>query len=261
MTNKIFKKIKEIIKIFKKGNSSQSTIKRFVPLEKMFLGKNLFIHDIASFYLGENELFKSEMYKFKSKSENPHIIDCGANLGMSVIYFKELYPESSIIAFEADEYIFSFLEKNMKSFEYKNVQLINKAVWNCEDTLSFLVEGGAGGRLETESTTGTYKRVSCTSLKKYLGKQKVDFLKIDIEGAEYEVLKDCEAELNNVDNIFIEYHSFANQEQNLHKILNIVSKAGFKYHVKEACTRKNPFIDRNLNLGMDLQLNIFCNRI
>jgi FkbM family methyltransferase len=261
MRNKIFKKIKKITKIFRKVKPSQSPTKRFVPLVKMFLGKPLFIHDIASFYLGEAELFKSEMYKFKAKCKNPFIIDCGSNLGMSIIYFKELYPEASIVAFEADEYIFGFLEKNMRSFEYENVQLINKAVWNCEDTLSFLVEGGAGGRLEMEKTTGTYKKVNCTGLKKYLVGRKVDFLKIDIEGSEYKVIKDCENELNNIDYIFIEYHSFANQEQNLHKILDIVSKAGFKYHIKEACTRKNPFIDKNLNLGMDLQLNIFCNRI
>jgi len=247
-----------LCRFLKNKKSTEKKIQRFVPSEKIFLGKTLYIHDIASFYLGESEIFKSEMYKFKVNSDNPYIIDCGANLGMSLIYFKELYPEASIVAFEADEYIFGFLEKNMRSFEYKNVQLINKAAWNCEDTLSFLVEGGAGGRLEAENTTGTYKNVNCTSLKKYLIGPKVDFLKIDIEGAEYEVIKDCEVELNNVDNIFIEYHSLHNKEQNLHEILNIVQKAGFRYHIKEAYTTKNPFIERNLNFGMDLQLNIFC---
>ncbi len=260
MKTKILKNIKAFTTKFSKSKYSESPIKRFVPLEKIFLGKTLFIHDIASFHIGEFELFKSETYKFKANCENPLIIDCGANLGMSIIYFKELYPKASIIAFEADEYIYSFLEKNMKSFNYENVELVNRAVWNCNDTLSFLTEGGAGGRLEIEKSNGAYKKVNCTSLKKYLVGRKVDFLKIDIEGAEYEVLKDCKKELINVEKIFIEYHSFENQEQNLHKILDILSKAGFKYHIKDAYTRKNPFIDRDLNLGMDLQLNIFCNR-
>jgi len=256
---KYIKYLKKYFKnIFPLLKRNVDKIERFVPIEKIFLGKTLYIHDIESFYLGNNELFKSEMYKFKANTDNPYIIDCGANLGMSVIYFKELYPEASIIAFEADEYIFGFLEKNMKSFEYKNVQLINKAVWDADDTLSFVVEGGAGGRLEKENTLGKYKRVPCTSLKKYLIGRKVDFLKIDIEGAEYEVIKDCENELKNIDYIFIEYHSMLNKEQNLHKILEIVQKAGFNYHIKDAYTTKHPFIERKLNYGMDLQLNIFC---
>lgn len=236
-------------------------IKRFVPIEKEFLGKKLYIHDIASFNLCNRELFKQEMYKFEAKHNNPYIIDCGANLGMSIIYFKQLYPKATIIAFEADDYIFGFLEKNIKSFEYENVKILNKAVWNCDDTLSFLVEGGAGGRLESESTSGTFKQVQCISLKKYIIGQKVDFLKIDIEGAEYEVLKDIEEELVNVESMFIEYHSMLNKKQNLHDILKIVQDSGFVYHIKEAYTTKYPYIERNLNYGMDMQLNIFCYRI
>jgi FkbM family methyltransferase len=233
-------------------------IERFIPIEKEFFGKKLYIHDIASFNMCNEELFQSEMYKFKASRPNPCIIDCGANLGMSIIYFKQLYPDASIIAFEADEHIFSFLEKNVKSFGYKDVELINKAVWNCDDILSFIVEGGAGGRIEEETSKGKYKKVVCTSLKKYLAGRKVDFLKIDIEGAEYEVIKDCENELENIDYLFIEYHSMPDQEQNLHKILEIVNKSGFSYHIKEAYTVRYPFIERKLNFGMDLQLNIFC---
>lgn len=256
---KIFKKyIKQHYYLLVGKKQETNTIKRFVPTEKEFLGKKLYIHDIASFNLCNEELFQSEMYKFKASRPNPCIIDCGANLGMSIIYFKQLYPDASIIAFEADDYIFSFLEKNVKSFGYKDVELINKAVWNNDKTLSFIVEGGAGGRIEEESSKGKYKKVVCTSLKKYLTGRKIDFLKVDIEGAEYEVIKDCENELKNIDYLFIEYHSMPEREQNLHKILEIVQKAGFSYHIKEAFTAKHPFIERNLNFGMDLQLNIFC---
>lgn len=236
-------------------------ISRFTPINKIFMGHTLYIHDIASFNLCNEELFRSEMYKFKASRSNPFIIDCGANLGMSVIYFKQLYPDASIVAFEADEYIFNFLKKNIQSFGYKDVQLINKAVWNCEKTLSFIVEGGAGGRIENETTNGKYKKVQTTSLKKYLKGRKIDFLKIDIEGAEYEVIKDCEDELKYIDFLFIEYHSMPNKEQNLQSILDIVQKAGFKYHIKDAYTTTHPFIKRNLNFGMDLQLNIFCYKI
>ena len=250
---KLLKNIKNKIK------TSPPALKRFIPTEKVFHGNTLFIHDIASFELCNYELFVQHMYKFVAKTQEPFIIDCGANLGMSIIYFKELYPLSKIIAFEADDYIFSFLEKNIKSYNLTDVELINKAVWNKNDTLSFIVEGGAGGRLEeTDTQNGTYKEVHCVSIKEYLTVQKVDFLKIDIEGAEYEVIKDCEDVLHNVENIFIEYHSMPQKNQNLHKILEIVQKAGFKYHIKEAFTSEYPFMERKLNFGMELQLNIFC---
>lgn len=256
---KVIYKLKKAIKDIKFSRKAEiRSIARFVPTEKIFHGNKLYIHDIASFNLCFEELFQSEMYKFKASRPNPNIIDCGANLGMSVIYFKELYPEASIIAFEADDYIFGFLEKNIKSFGYKDVQLINKAVWHCDDTQSFIVEGGAGGRIENETINGKYKKVQTTSLKKFLKGRKIDFLKIDIEGAEYEVIKDCEDELKNIDFLFIEYHSMANKEQNLHNILEIVQNAGFKYHIKEAYTMRFPFVERNLNFGMDLQLNVFC---
>jgi FkbM family methyltransferase len=248
--------IRNIIKIIKK---KPSKMVRFVASEKIFQNKKIYIHDIASFELCEDELFKQDMYKFETDKENPLIIDCGANLGMSVIYFKNLYPHSKIIAFEADEYIFEFLNKNIESFEY--VELINKAVWNKNDVLSFIVEGGAGGRLENKTQNGIYKDVTCIRLRDYLVNNKVDFLKLDIEGAEYEVLEDCKDLLFNIEFIFIEYHSMSDKEQNLHKILEIVQNAGFKYHIKEAYTSKLPFIERKLNFGMDLQLNIFCYKI
>ena len=45
-----------------------------------------------------NEIFLHHEYHFTAANETPHIIDCGSNIGMSVIYFKMLYPEAEIVA-------------------------------------------------------------------------------------------------------------------------------------------------------------------
>jgi FkbM family methyltransferase len=265
--NKFKKRIKNYSHLFihklglsmiKNPKSDNFIAERFTPTEKKFLNKKIYIHDIASFKLGYDELFTQEMYKFCAKRINPFIIDCGANLGMSVIYFKELYPGSSIIAFEPDNYIFGFLQKNVKSFGYNNVELINAALWDSEGTISFLAEGGAGGRIETKQNEDNYIKVNTVRLKDFIIKQKVDFLKIDIEGAEYRVIKDCSDVLKDIDFIFVEYHSLLNEKQKLHEILRIIDDAGFRYHIKDAYTSKHPFLNRSLNFGMDLQLNIFC---
>ncbi|MGK2861255.1 MAG: FkbM family methyltransferase [Chitinophagaceae bacterium] len=235
--------------------------KRFTPYSTAFRGHTLYIHDRASFRLGKNELFKDEVYKFISSRPDPYIIDCGSNIGMSILYFKSLFPGSRILGFEADPYIFSFLEKNIRSFNLTSVTVINKAVWKADDQLlSFLAEGGAGGRLQQKSGHFKYIDVMTARLKNYLNEE-IEFLKIDIEGAEYKVIEDCFDQLGLVKNLFIEYHSLVNEEQNLHHILKIVHEAGFRYHIKEAYTTPTPFIERRLNVGMDLQLNIFCFRI
>lgn len=256
------KTIKTLLKkviYFNRKKNNNAKVARFTPIEREFLGRKLYIHDIASFNMCKGELFDSEAYNFKAKTKTPNIVDCGANMGMSIIYFKELYPKASITAFEADAHIFTFLEKNIESFKYENVELINKAVWDSEEELSFMAEGGAGGRIESASENGNkYKKVQATRLKNYLGKNKVDFLKIDIEGAEYRVLKDCKEEIKDIDFVFIEYHSMYGKRKNLHEILQIIDNAGFDYHIKEAHTTKYPFIKRELNYGMDLQLNLFC---
>ena len=110
-------------------------------------------------------------------------------MGMSVIYFKTLFPGCRILAFEADPYIFSFLEKNVQSFGLNDVTVINKAVWDKnDDVLSFLAEGGAGGRVQEKSGQHKFVDVITTRLRDYLTEE-IDFLKIDIEGQKAKCLQ------------------------------------------------------------------------
>lgn len=231
---------------------------RFTPAERKFFGKTIYIHDILAFELTYYDIFEDENYRFAAKTDAPYIVDCGANMGMSIIYFKQLYPSSKILAFEADRHIFGFLQKNVRSFGFKDVEIVNKAVWNSETTVSFAADGGAGSRIVTDENSTACEKVSTVRLRDILTGIKTDFLKIDIEGAEYEVIKDCADIIHNIDNIFIEYHSTSDKTQTLDEILRIVKNAGFRYHIKEAYTARHPFVSRELNNDMDLQLNIFC---
>ena len=86
-------------------------------------------------------------------------------------------------------------------------------------------------------------------------------MKIDIEGAENQVVIDCEGVLNIIDYLFIEWHSNLSDPQMLGEILNLLKKEGFRYHIKEAFTARSPFVEIEEMCGMDLQLNIFAIRI
>jgi len=247
-------------KYFQEPFDNLKKIPRYTSAKTALLDRNLEIADVASFFSMYNEIFKKEVYKFKTKTQKPYIIDCGANIGLSVIYFKKLYPEAEIIGFEPDKRIFAMLQNNIKSFGLSNVQLIQKALWNKEGETIFSGEGADAGRLADENEMINPASVMTTSLRGYLGKP-VDFLKIDIEGAETIVMEDCADLLINVKNLFVEYHSFDGKEQKLDILLSILKKAGFRYYIYNfGALSHHPFEEKKTYLGMDLQLNIYACR-
>ena len=208
---------------------------------------------------GLKEIFIEHIYK-QEFSDNPYIIDCGANIGMSVIYMKQLYPQAEILAFEPDETNFELLTRNVASFGYTGVNLHKEAVWNENTTLSFSSESSMGSKIELNNAANT-KEVKAVRLKDFL-KREVDFLKIDIEGAEFTVLTDIGDSLQYVKNMFLEYHGTFDQNRELVKMINIVNDAGFNFYIKEAAPIYNtPFYrTKNPNTPYDVQLNIFCFR-
>lgn len=212
------------------------------------------------------EIFLDEVYKFSSESVNPIIIDCGANIGLSIIYFNQIFPLSKIIAFEADQQIYGKLETNLSSFNILNAVTHNKAIWTEDAILNFNAKGNLGGTIDLEFSEvtvagGSFTKVHSTRLKPYLT-DRVDFLKIDIEGAEFEVLNDCAENLTNVSKIFVEYHSSPSKKQNLSALIKILEQAGFRIYIKEAWNNlPYPFLFNNYKPFWDLQLNIFGYRI
>jgi FkbM family methyltransferase len=220
--------------------------------------KKFYYHHGLAFYDTYREIFENNIYEFKTKKSKPIIIDCGANMGLSVLYFSKKYPDAEIMAFEPDETVFPFFEKNIHSHNIKNVELFKKAIWIEESELKFYTDNGLGGRVGVEYENQTPKIIKSVRLKDFLNRP-IDMLKMDIEGPEYLILKDCEDLLFNIDHIFIEYHSFYDEEQHLDDLLNILKRQGFRYHLKESFSRKRPFMDNILvNEKFDMAINVFA---
>lgn len=229
---------------------------RFSVFQTSILGFPLTIPDSASFVFMFEEIFFKKIYKFTSQSKKPLIIDCGANIGLSVLFFKQQFPDSRIIAFEPDDQIFQVLQKNVNSFGLDKVELVNKGVWAETGTLSFKREGADGGQIDFENKISEYS-VKVTRLSDYLN-EPVEFLKIDIEGAETVVLEECKNKLINVKYIFVEYHSFVNQEQNLNELLTVLRESGFRIYIScPGLSSVNPYMKIITYNGMDFQLNIY----
>ena len=237
-------------------HSANNSIAKSKLFGKEILRTNTFwyVHSVL-------ELFNDEVYKFESANQHPVIIDCGTNIGLSLIYFKKLFPFSKILGFEADPNLFNVCQKNLDTFKLSDIQLVNAAVWDKEGVVKFKLDNSLGGKISDNTSGENLIEIKTVKLSHYLGK-KIDFLKIDIEGAEYEVLKECQDHLNNVERLFVEYHSNLHSEQLLDELLEIFKKAGFRYYIEEASdVMRYPFTEHtSLQNGFDLQLNISCYR-
>jgi FkbM family methyltransferase len=252
-----------------KGQSNRGAIEaelkrlREMPRSKlattMIFGWPFEIVDGQSFSDLYDTYFERQIYDFDADNDAPFIIDCGANVGITVTWFKIKYPNSRVVAFEADPAIFESLQKNCGHL--KGVTLINAAVWDKEGEVPFAVKGGEGGHLAEFSSKHTplVRMVPCVRLRSLLC-EKCDFLKLDIEGAEIAVVRDCVDVLRNVDRAFIEYHSFIDRPQRLGQTISSLELAGFRLHIHTEMPSPRPLRELAVLNEKDLRLDLYCFR-
>lgn len=199
------------------------------------------ITDGQNFYMQYKDEFINRIYHFDALRPDPLIIDGGSNMGMSILRFKFIYPNARVIGFEPDPTLFRLLSENMTVNNMCDVQLVNAGLAAEDGEALFAPDGQAGGQL---SHSGNIK-VKMERLSRYLG-EPVDFLKLNIEGTELDVLAEvAEAGcLRNVRELVLEYHGWAHQEQKLGKILNLLDEQGYRYLVHdfdaETCSASKP---------------------
>lgn len=230
---------------------------RYKLTDVKFGNYRLQVPDVMSFLWQHKEIFADEFYYFKTESAQPVIFDCGANIGMSVLYFKKRHPNARILAFEAEPGIAALLRQNLNTNGINDITIIDKAVWTNEEGILF---GSESADSSSIFSTSSKRKIASVRLKDYLQKEaQVDFLKIDIEGAELEVLDDCRDSLANVKNLFVEFHSYIGNPQGLAGVVKVFEENGFRYFVDTNQHRLKPFVNHRYrgNDVMDLQLNIF----
>lgn len=235
-------------------------VPRYQGREIKFLNYKIYAPDCLSFIYQFKEIFVKKYYLFSSESAVPVVYDCGANIGISVLYIKSVFPNSKIKAFEADKSVAEILSKNLTTNGVMDVAIIPKAVWIHNNGVEFYTDKADAG-----SIYGKENKILADSVRlKDLVEQeeKIDFLKLDIEGAETAVIEDLGSHLMKVDNLFIEYHSLADQKQKLDKMLFVLSENGFRYFINSVYDKQMPFLNTTYeqNPVMDLQLNIFAYR-
>lgn len=212
--------------------------------------------DAPSFLSAHYEIFVREAYRFAFAGDAPSIVDLGANIGLATLWFKRAYPRARVVALEPDPAIFACLERNVRANRLADVELVERAAWNADTELDFVPDGADGGQLGARS--GRSFKVKALAVDRFLAGRPIDFLKIDIEGAEAEVVAACKPLLPRVGSLFVEYHARKDAPSRLGGIVTALEEAGFRLRVEDLGPRGRPWLGEDSGPDFDLQLNVFA---
>ncbi len=211
-------------------------------------------------------IFMRRDYEFACRKADPVIIDCGSNIGMSILWFKWRYPRAQITAFEPGRRAFEYLERNVTGNRLENVDLRRAAVASDPAPRAFYTdahdEASLGASLTTrlaERATVTVQRetVDCVTLSSVLTGP-VDILKIDVEGAEQEVLTELAdaGMMSRISEMFVEvHHNPCNPGNRLADILAMLERAGFQTVIDAKCAPPYP-----RHAGKAFKCNLYARR-
>jgi FkbM family methyltransferase len=156
-------------------------------------------------------------------SENPVIIDIGANVGIVSFYFAKKYPNAKIFAYEPHPLNFQNLVKGIEVNNITNIYPFNLAVFSESDmdVKIFLHENNTSAssvfRFLSSDPFVEVKTISLKDIIKQNNISYIDFLKIDCEGAEFDILENTDMFYHEnipIENMFIEFHRFMEKLEN-----------------------------------------------
>jgi FkbM family methyltransferase len=162
--------------------------------------------DIQAF----DQVFLDLEYGYNLKISPKFIIDCGANIGLASVYFKNKFPDSTIVSIEPEETNYLTAIKNTQ--DYKDINLIKSGIWNkntflkVTDVWNFGNWGFVCNEIDNPGID-TVQAISVSEILKRSNRTEIDILKIDIEGSELELFSsNYEDWLPNTKVIMIELH-------------------------------------------------------
>jgi FkbM family methyltransferase len=137
------------------------------------------------------------------------IIDAGAYTGFSSLYYSLKYPQAKIIAIEPDDSNFEILKKHIERLP--NIVGIRAGVWPKDAFLKFVDENAEKWSVQVAEVSGSEKHdveaVTIEAVLKKTGFDRIDVLKLDIEGSEKELFSgNCDVWMDKVNIIVIELH-------------------------------------------------------
>jgi FkbM family methyltransferase len=184
-----------------------------------------------------HEIFVKLGYYFRADRAAPLVVDGGSNIGMSVLFFKALYPDARVLAFEPAAPAHELLVRNVEANELRGVEIERAALGRKDGDVSFYEDATdpATFRMSTrrERLAGTQTTVRQRRLSDLISDD-VDLLKLDVEGAEDDVLADLSdsGAIARVRQLVVEYHHHLDPERDfVDGFLAKLRQQGFRYQL------------------------------
>jgi FkbM family methyltransferase len=186
------------------------------------------------------EIFVDLQYWFRARRSDPVIVDGGSNIGMSLLFFKVLYPGARVIAFEPAARAHELLIHNVERNSLQDVEVHGVALGPDDGQVAFFEDPAdpatfrmstRAERIPGEATTVPQRRLSP------LLEGEVDLVKLDIEGAEDAVLAELIASgaIDRVDQLVLEYHHQLDPDRDpIDRFLARLRESGFSYQLSAA---------------------------
>jgi FkbM family methyltransferase len=160
------------------------------------------------------------------------VVDLGANVGYSCLYWLWKYPDATVIAFEPHPEHLRILEQHLSVNNVVRQVSIMSVAAGTEDGHAYLGNAGSSSTLRREKSAFPVHRsafpVQVVDVFNVLGGMLIDLLKIDIEGGEYDLLADARFASLNVRSVVVEWHNRNGREDGREWCFDRLRAAGFR---------------------------------
>lgn len=159
-----------------------------------------------------HQVFTCRQYECALSKHPKTILDCGGNVGFASVYLANVYSGARILSIEPELSNYTLLTRNVAP--YPNIVPFHAAVWKTNTLLDIRDQRGEASSFQTEEAgmqgsgrfIGRTIGLTIDTIMKLVDMDEVDFLKIDIEGAEDDLFADPSTWIQRIGVMAIEIH-------------------------------------------------------
>jgi len=168
---------------------------------------------------------------------NDIVIDVGAHIGLFTLYASQFCSKGTIYSFEPVKENYKLLLENVKLNNLEQVNIFNLAVSNSNETVKLYINDDESGHSMFSQSSQSIM-IDSISLQRIFDDNQIEhcnFLKLDCEGAEYEIIKNLPLTyLEKIDKMIIEYHMTDSHPELLSELKEILTNHNFKINTKSS---------------------------
>lgn len=187
------------------------------------------------------EIWKAKVYDDTRVPicEGDVVVDMGAHIGAFAVRAAKLAKGGRVYAYEASSKNFALLTENRQLNDLENLYIENSAISNRRGTMPFYTPSDnriLGSLLQ--NTSSFVEAVPTKTFSDIITEHainRIDFLKIDVEGAEFDILfANPDETLSRTRKIVMEFHEFKKDKKSHHDLVNLLNSHGFEVVVEKA---------------------------